>query len=143
MLKFWETLLEKAKQKSQLHGNISPTIHHWVGTGSGMRGVTYNYVVTNKRGQVELYIDRGKDSKDENKTIFDSLRSQKDKIESKVGSKLIWERLDERRACRISKRFEKAGLLDKDKWDKLQDDMIDMMICFEKALKDQIRKLEV
>ena len=140
-LDFWQTLLEKSKEKTNLHANISPSTAHWIGAGSGIRGLTFNYVTTFKAGQVELYIDRGKNSEDENKKIFDTFHSKCLEIEKDFGDKLNWERLDNRRACRISKRFEYAGLGDSDKRDKLQDDMIKAMIRLEKALKDHIKKL--
>jgi len=143
-LEFWKILLEKSKAKTSLHSNISPSIYSWVGAGSGKRGLGYNYSITYKCGQVELYIDRGKDAdKDESKKIFDELFSHKKEIERDFGEPLSWERLDDRRASRISKRFDYANLNDKDKWDKLTDDMIDGMIRLEKALKGYIKDLKI
>lgn len=138
---FWESLLEKSKQKTNLHSNISPSMANWIAAGSGMRGLAFNYVVTYKHGQVELYIDRGRESDDENKRIFDELHAQKAEIEKDFGGKLRWERLDDRRASRISKRIEMAGLSDSEKRPKLQDEMIDAMIRLEKALKKHIKAL--
>ena len=142
-LDFWQTLLEKSKEKTKLHASISPGTSNWVGVSSGVRGLSFNYAATFKTGQVELYIDRGKDSKDENKKIFDKFHSKCSEIEKDFGDKLNWERLDDRRACRISKRFEYAGLSDAEKRDKLQDDMIDAMIRLEKALKEHIKRLRL
>ena len=142
-LDFWQTLLEKSKEKTNLHANISPGTANYVGASSGVRGLTFNYVTTFKAGQVELYIDRGKNSEDENKKIFDKFYSKRSEIEKDFGGELNWERLDNRRACRISKRFEYASLGDSDKRDKLQDDMIDAMIRLEKALKEHIKKLRL
>jgi hypothetical protein len=142
-LKFWKGLLEKSKKRTSLHSNISPSINSWISTGSGKGGLVFSYVVTYKHGQIELYIDRGKDSQDENKKIFDELESHIDEIEKEFGSKLKWERLDDRRASRISKRFDYAGLDDEEKKDKLQDDMVDGMIRLEKSLKKYIRNLKI
>lgn len=140
---FWKSLLERSKQKTNLHGNISPGTANWIGSGSGVRGLGFNYAVTYKFGQAELYIDRGKDCDEENKRIFDELQSHKAEIEKDFGDKLRWERLDDRRASRISKRIDYAGLGDNEKWSKLQDDMIDAMVRLEKALKKHIRNLKV
>ena len=140
---FWQSLLEKAKKRTQLHANISPSVYHWIGAGSGMRGLGFNYVITFKFGQIDLYIDRGKEADEENKRIYDTLFSERAEIEKDFGGKLKWERLDDRRASRISTRFEYAGLANKDQWDRLQDDMIDAMIRFERALKKHINSLRV
>lgn len=140
---FWKSLLEKSKPKTSLHANISPCIYNWIGAGSGKRGLGFNYAVTYKYGQAELYIDRGKDSGSESKTIFDELSSHRQEIEKDFGEKLKWDRLDDRRACRISKRFDYAGLNNPDKWDKLQEDMINAMIRMESAFKRHIKALKI
>ncbi len=140
---FWKSLLERSKQKTSLLGNISPGIANWIGTGSGVRGLGFNYAITLKSGQAELYIDRGKDCDEENNQIFDKLFSHKDEIEQEFGDTLRWERLNDRRAARISKRIEFAGLRDKEKWPKLQDEMIDAMIHLEKVLKNHIKALKI
>lgn len=142
-LEFWSSLLEKSKKKTDLHSNITPNIYSWIGTGAGRSGFGFNYAITYKYGQTELYIDRGQDSQEENKDIFDQLYKIKTEIEKAFGEKLDWERLDNRRACRIKKTFNYAGLEDKDKWDKLQDDMIDAMIRLEKAFKKPIEELKI
>lgn len=142
-LDFWKALLEKSKAKTSLHANISPGIYSWIGAGSGVRGLGFNYAVTLKYGQTELYIDRGKESDEENKKIFDRLFAQREEIEKEFGDKLNWDRLDDRRACRISRRFDYAGLGDSKQWDKLQSDMIDAMIRLEKAFKKRLSALKL
>ncbi|HWN68207.1 MAG TPA: DUF4268 domain-containing protein, partial [Haliangium sp.] len=47
----------------------------------------------------ELYIDFDKHSK--NELAFDALYAEKDVIEKEFGEPLRWERLDNRRACRV------------------------------------------
>ena len=139
---FWNTLLERSKEKTNLHRNISPSVHHWISASSGVRGLGFAYVVTSKSVQTELYIDRGKECDEVNKQIFDQLFSHKDEIEKDFGEPLRWQRLDDRRASRISKRIDFAGINDKEKWEELQDDMIDTMIRFEKALRKHIDALK-
>ena len=141
--RFWESLLEKSQKKTSLHSNISPSMESWISTGAGKSGLAFNYVITFKHGQIELYIDRGKDSKDENKQIFDKFQFHRDEIEKEFGDKLTWERLDDKRASRISKRFGNAGLNDEEKWDKLQNSMIDGMIRLEKAFRGYIQNIKI
>ena len=97
--RFWTELLERASGKTDLHSGISPGTQNWVGTGAGTSGLAYNYVVTKNAASIELYIDRGKASKAENKRLFDILLDKKEEIEATFGGKLDWQRLDSKRAC--------------------------------------------
>jgi hypothetical protein len=126
-----------------LHSNISPCIYSWIGAGSGKRGITYNYVITKNHGQIEVYIDRGKGSDEENKMIFDKLFSHKEDIENIFGESLEWQKLEDRRASRIKKVYTYAGISDRDKWGRLQDNMISGMIKLEEALKAHINSLNI
>jgi len=141
---FWTQLLDKAKEKTNLHSNVSPSIYHWIGTGAGKSGVSYNYVITKDYASCEIYLDRGKEFEEPNvnKIRFDQLYKYKDEIERNITDKLNWERLDNRRASRVSVKFRGVGLKDKEKWDDLQNKMIDVMIAFEKAFKKYIKGLD-
>lgn len=141
--KFWESLLEKAKKKTKLHSSISPTIYNWIGSGAGISGLSYNYSITRHTAKVELYIDRGKDSKEENNKIFEKLKANKDEIEKTFEGNLNWEKLEEKRACRISKKFKKGGYKDEDNWNEIHEELIDAMINLEKALSPFIKELNI
>ena len=82
-------------------------------------------------------------SDQENKQIYDDFYSHKAEIEKEFGEALKWERIDNRRASRISREFDYAGLSDKEQWEKLQDDMIDAMIRLEKVLGKHIKSLKI
>jgi len=90
-----------------------------------------------------LYIDRGKELEEENEKIFDKFYEHKDEIEKIFGGKLDWQRLDNRRACRICKLYNNVGLNDKEKLDKLQNEMIDDMIKLVRAFKKCINTLKI
>lgn len=137
--RFWTYLLERAKSKTHLHSNISPNIYSWIGTGAGIAGVGYNYVIGQHDAKVELYIDKDKNDGKENKAIFDQLHANRGKIESAFGGELSWERLDNRRASRIAKHFPNLGYKDEDRWDQLADEMIQNMIKLEKALSPYLK----
>lgn len=141
--KFWKILLERAKEKTKLHSSISPTIYNWIGSGAGISGLSYNYSITRHSAKVELYIDRGKDSKEENQKIFEDLKMNKDEIEKIFGDNLSWEKLEENRSCRISKKFKKGGYKDEDNWHEIHEELINAMINLEKALSPHIKKLNI
>jgi len=141
---FWTKLLDKARDKTKLHANVSPNIWNWVGAGAGRAGITYQYVISNKYGGCEIYFDRGKEYADPNinKIRFDKLYRYKDKIERILGEKLSWERLNNARASRIAIYFEDGGLRNKEKWDNLQDKMINAMVRIENVFKEYIQHLK-
>jgi hypothetical protein len=97
-LKFWQALLPVARERHDLHKNISPGKYHWV--GARKHGQWWNYVVLMDETRVELYID-GPEAAD-NKAAFDALATDRPAVEDAFGAELLWQRLDEKRASRVS-----------------------------------------
>lgn len=73
----------------------------WYTFPSGYSGITYGTsFAQGNRVRTELYIDTGET--ESNKQLFDWLFERKQKIDSEIGETLDWQRLDDRRASRIS-----------------------------------------
>jgi len=125
-------------KKSTLYQNISPSKYHWIGAGSGLRGVGYNFVVSKKYGRVEVYIDHG--DQEVNKYIFDEIQKQKEEIETCFQAPVTWERLNDRRASRI--KIETDGnIFEKEQWDSMIEFMTDNMVNLENAFKPHLQKI--
>lgn len=140
--RFWTQLLERAKESTPLHANSSPNQYNYVMTGAGRRGLSFLYVIQQHTSDIDLYIDRGRDADNENEEIFNTLQEAKEQIEEAFGEPLKWQRLEGKRACRISKRFSLGGYRDdEEEWSEIQDAMIDGMIQLEKAFRPHIDKL--
>jgi Domain of unknown function (DUF4268) len=140
--RWWTQLVERSAAILKLHAHITPGQYHWIGAGSGIRGLTWNYVVTQEECAAGLYIDRGKDSEEENKSIFDQLEASKTEIERSFGGPLSWERLNGKRACRI--RYTQTGggyRASEDKWPEIQDGIIKAMNRLEPALRPFLQTL--
>ncbi len=132
--RFWQGLLSRASTKTSLHAHISPGEYHWVGASSGMRGLNFNYVIRQDEGTVELYIDRGAEDVDANKSIFDRLHGKKEDIERAFEGELSWQRLDARRSCQVAHTLLVGGWRsDESKWPDVQDAMIDALVRLERA----------
>lgn len=142
--RFWDELLEAANDKTNLHKNISPSKATWISTSAGISGLSFTYGARQNDCQVELYIDRGKEKKDENDQIFDFLRSHQEEIENTFGEGLDWDPLEGRRACRIAKYMDHGGYRSpEEEWPEVQNKMIDAMIRLEKSLSPYLLKLNI
>jgi Domain of unknown function (DUF4268) len=142
--RWWTQLVERAAKVSKLHAHITPGEYSWLGTSAGIRGLNLNYVVTQDESSAELYIDRGKDSEEENKAIFDKLQASQAAVEKAFGGPLSWERLEGKRACRI--RFTQTGggyRSPEEKWPELQDGIIGAMTRLEQALRPFLKQLNL
>ena len=138
--RFWQSLLILGEGKTPLHQKMTISEKPFIGASTGIRGLTFYYVVSRHGSRSELYIDGG--GVERNKQIFDELCSHKEQIEEKFGESLSWQRLDEKRACRIACIMSNGGYKDDEsKWQSIQEAMIDAMIRLESALTPFIKNL--
>lgn len=98
---FFTAFLAEIKQKHPHMTNAkSVGYDSWYTFGSGKSGFSLNMAFRGgNRFSCELYIDTN--DKDLNKSKFDELYKHKSEIEDTLGD-LSWERLDDKRACRIA-----------------------------------------
>jgi uncharacterized protein with ParB-like and HNH nuclease domain len=132
---FFTQLLEQANQALDLHANISPGPAGWV--GARKHGQWWNYVVTQDATRPELYIDNGK--ADENKALFDHLNAHRQEIEAAFGGPLNWQRLDDKRASRISVTVP-GGWADESSWPGAFEKAVDGMKRLYAAMGERITK---
>lgn len=138
---WWKLLVSQPAAK--LHAHITPGAYSWIGTSSGVRGLNLNYVVTQDECAAELYIDRGKDSEEENKSIFDQLHTLKNSIDSAVPHKISWERLNGRRASRIRISIPGGYRAPDTDWQAIQSKVIAAMNALNNALQPHLKKLKL
>lgn len=75
--------------------------HNWFPFAAGRSGFAFVWSVAGGRGmRVELWIDVG--AKEQNEVLFDRLRERAADLESQVGQPIAWERLDNRKGCRLA-----------------------------------------
>lgn len=138
---FWAKLLERSRDRTNLGANRSPSRDYWLAVSLGRSGFNYNYLIYGDHAAIDLYIDVGYQEK--NKSIFDRLYAEKDAIESEFGDALEWRRLDDKRTSRIVKSYHGyGGLHERDKWENLQDILIDALIRFDKTMRKRVRNME-
>jgi hypothetical protein len=139
-LEFWKLLLKDAIPQLSSFQNISPSKDNWLGVGSGLSGVSFNFVISNYYARVEVYMSRA--IKEENKFIFKHLFEKKAEIENKFGHQLIWEELTDKKACRIKYEKNDVQYFAKEDWRKMIDFMIDGMVRIERSFREPISKIK-
>jgi len=98
---FFQELVDELRERHRFTGAKLAQPQNWYSFASGFAGITYGAVFgQNDRIRAELYIDVGEEGR--NKEIFDHLAKDSSELEAQFGEKLVWERLDGKRASRIS-----------------------------------------
>lgn len=136
--KYWTELLERFNGVSKQFQNVNPSTDQWLSSGSGVSGIPFTFVVTKNYISVELLINRG--NKEMNEKIFDVLYGTKNELEKDFGNELTWEKLDEKKSCRVSYRMENADITDCENWEKFKEFQCDAMVRFDKTMRQAVSK---
>lgn len=130
-LMFWEQFNKVIINRGKPFNVRKASTDHWYDVAIGTSEAHISINLVNKDGVivVELYID-------DNKELFDKLIGNKDAIEGDLGKKLSWDRLDNRKACRIKYRIAGLNFDDHSNYDSLMNQVIDFTI----SMRDVFRK---
>lgn len=139
-IEFWKRLLKVMNEKSSMFQNINPTKNNYVGTGIGIGGFGFNFVISKDYARCEIYFYRS--NKEINKLAFDYLFEIREKIESGFGAPLEWERLDDKIACRIKYEDKSYNVFEKECWNEMIAFMVDGMIRLEQTFKSPLKELQ-
>lgn len=138
--KWWSQLAQHPD--AEQHRRITPGKHAWVGLFS-VRGIGFNYAVTQESTGAEVYIDRGKGMNHENLQVFDQLHAKKDQIEADFVGSLSWERLEGKRACRIRATVPGGYRNPEEDWRAIHDRLTDAMNRLVGAIQPHLRFLKI
>ncbi len=137
-IEFWKLLLQEINAKTNLFANVSPSKENWITAGSGVSGIGFVFSISKNYARTEVYMGRG--SIEENKFVFDKLFQKKDEIEKHTGS-LDWERLENKKACRIKQELRNVSLYEKDDWQKMINFLTMSMIKMEDVFKRPLQTI--
>ena len=119
--------------------NASPSREQWLSTSSGLSGLAYVMIFGKSEARVEVYISRSE--AEENKAIFDALHARKAEIEAAFGKPLIWQRLDDKKACRI--KYAKAyDGYNRENWPEMIDWLATHVALAEKAFRPELARVK-
>jgi len=136
--KFWDNLLKRSKEKTKFGSDRKSTPAHFFTIAIGRSNVYYAYTFSSNGYGVFLNLETG--NYDKNKALFDSLYAQKSHIESIFGNVLDWRRLDNRSVSTVNYIKTIADVYDRFQWNRVADEMIDMMIQLDKAFHPHLKR---
>ena len=138
-LSYWEQLLERFDALNiELYKNRSPGRDHWLSGASGVSGCGFHLIFNKMEVRVEVWIATA--SQEYNKAIFDALYTDKLELEDNFGAPLSWERLDDKKSCRIaySKDFD---CYNRENWPEMIDWMAKHIVPLEEAFRAPLNKI--
>ncbi len=136
---FFQPLIDTLRESHQFTKARKAQPQNWYTFSSGTTG--FGYIANfahHGRVRVEFYIDLS--DKERNKRTFDRLEAQKEAIESELEA-LAWERLDERRASRIS--ISRPGSIDDghETLNEIRRWLIDQLLAFKRVFGSRFAEL--
>ncbi len=135
---YWERTLKAFEKSScRLYTNINPNKASWLSAGSGLSRCSYNLVFNKKQIRIELWIDHGE--AEENKFIYDYLKSKRAFIEQSFGQPLDWLRKDNKRSSRVQF-LREVDAFNKESWPDYIQWHVEHMTRFEAALKEPLKE---
>jgi hypothetical protein len=136
---FFQGLLDELREKHNFTNARAAQPQNWYSFSSGVRGFQWGFSF-NLGGRVrsEIYIDTG--DADRNEGIFDDLMKDRAAIEKEFGEALDWERLDEKRACRVA--CYRSGTIDDsdEKLEEIRAWAVDRLLGFKRVFGPRLRK---
>lgn len=139
---FFQGLVDKLGSGPDVPIHYKVAAKSWLDFRSGYSGFHYSANFSSQaddQARVELYIGGG--DRETNKERFDSLEDHKNQIESEVGGKFSWQRMDDKKACRI-RTFTKGSIRgDEKQLADIQDWMMGKLTKFKRAFDPKLTEL--
>lgn len=132
-LEFWNKFNDVLDEKGKPFNKRKATTDHWysVAIGSSICSLSIDLVNKEHRIRVGLWIP-------DNKELFDSLYEKKDEIETAFGEKLVWERLDNKKASFVCIYIPDLNFDKQDNYPQLMDKTIDTVVKMRDTFKKYI-----
>ena len=136
---FFQGLIDSLREEHSFTRARKGQPQNWYSFSAGHQGISYGANFPREGARVEIYIDRG--DADLNEWLLDRLVEDKESIECALQCSLEWERLDNRRACRIS--TVRTGSIENDPetLEHIQDWMLERLLKFKQVFGPRLDEL--
>lgn len=140
--KFFEQLLDRCRQKTNLFSNVSPVGNkNFINAGAGKSGLIWSIGGTEKDARVDFGFNAS--AAEVNQKRFEAMRTHKDEIEKIFGEPLTWDFKDDRTSQHVKSRCPIGGLLEEEaKWQSIQDDLVDRLTRMENSFRSIIKQID-
>ena len=135
--RWFQQLLDLARERTPLHAHQTAGVESWVSTASGVRGLIYVYVVAKTSSRVELYLLHSHRDPKRPKRLYDWFAARRKEIEKTLPN-LVWERLDDKEACRLSIPIPRGYSAPESEWPEVQSELVDAMIRLHATMQPYI-----
>ena len=131
-LNYWTKLAERLEDLTEFNAR-KPNPQHWydLAIGSSLAHISLTVNTLKKEIWIETWIS-------DNKDLYDYLESQKEVIEKELGYSLNWERLDDKKASRISI-SKKIDINKEENWDEAIDWHLEKAVEFYNVFSIRIK----
>lgn len=131
-LNYWTKLAERLEDLTEFNAR-KPNPQHWydLAIGSSLAHISLTVNTLKKEIRIETWIS-------DNKDLYDYLESQKEVIEKELGYSLNWERLDDKKASRISI-SKKIDINKEENWDEAIDWHLEKAVEFYNVFSMRIK----
>ena len=145
---FFEALLRELSESAQFRvrfpyqdGRYYITSATLPERGLSVGNLTFSFNDLYKKFRIELFIDK-RDYR-ENKQIFDALEERKDEIEASLSKKLDWQRMNDRKASRISLYYDGEILItdSQDELTQLRKWAVETMKDFQRVMNEKVNEV--
>lgn len=131
---FWKALLAIPTGEFDLFAGVLPSTKSF--NDKGRFGFTWSYVILADHMRVELFLNSAKEQ--HNKKLFDQLFANRATIEEEFGDCIFWQRLPDKKACRISHKV-RGGLKDTREWTAIMEYAVSAMQRLFDALGPRVK----
>lgn len=137
---FFQRLLDELREKHKFTNARAAQPQSWYSFSAGVRGFSWGFsFALGGRVRAELYIDTPDSERNEH--ILDALMKDRAPIEEAFAEGLEWERLDERRACRIAT-YRSGSIEDpSERLEEVHDWAVDRLLRFKKIFGPRLRSI--
>ena len=142
--RFWTELLKvfKADKEITSFRNVNPTSDSLITGATGIGGISWTLWLAKDYMRLEVRIDKGKGSNEENIAIFRKLEKHRAIIDEEFGSELNWEEMTGYRLCSIRKDFAGGWASPEEEWPDIIKTAADYTKRLIKATKPYITELK-